>query len=50
MKKKEYIGDSVYVEINEDGQIVLTTENGTGPTNTIFLEPEVYSHLVEYVG
>lgn len=50
MKKKEYLGDSVYVEINEFNQIVLTTENGYGPTNTIILEPEVFRALVEYVG
>lgn len=50
MKEKEYIGDSVYIEINEYGQIVLTTENGYGASNTIYLEPEVFSALVEYVG
>lgn len=49
MKKKEYIGDSVYVEINELGQIVLTTNNGGEDSNTIFLEPDVYTKLTEYV-
>ena len=51
MKKKEYIGDSVYVEIIH-GQIVLTTENGllTDPSNRIVLELEVFAALVEYVG
>ena len=49
--KKVYLGDSVYVELNEHGQIVLTTENGlpTDPSNEIFLEPEVYYALVAYV-
>ena len=47
--KKEYIGDSVYVEKNETGQIILTTENGCGASNTIILEPEVYYALVEFV-
>lgn len=47
-KLKEYIGDSVYA--NFDGyHIVLTTENGYGPSNTIALEPPVLNCLVEYV-
>lgn len=45
---KDYIGDSVYVEI-EDGMIKLTTENGMGPSNTIYLEPNVYDALNRYV-
>ena len=49
--KKAYLGDSVYVEVNEHNQLVLTTENGlsTDPSNEIFLEPEVYHALVNYV-
>lgn len=50
MKKKEYLGDSVYVEINEFNQIVLTTNNGFEDSNTIVLEKEVYAALIEYVG
>jgi hypothetical protein len=45
---KQYIGDSVYVEL-EDGMLKLTTENGMGPSNTIHLEKQVYDSLVEYV-
>lgn len=44
---KEYLGDSVYADF--DGyHIVLTTENGYGPNNTIALEPAVYAALVAY--
>lgn len=45
-----YLGDSVYGEI-ENGMIKLTTRNGlpTDPSNTIFLEPETYDALVEWV-
>lgn len=43
-----YLGDSVYVAI-ERGMIKLTTDNGEGPTNTIFLEYPVYLALVAYV-
>lgn len=45
---KDYLGDSVYVEI-EDGMIKLTTENGLGPSNTIYLEPNVFDALSRYV-
>lgn len=44
---KEYLGDSVYVEI-ECGMFKLTTENGYEATNTICLEPAVYDALVAY--
>lgn len=44
---KEYLGDSVYADF--DGfYITLTTDNGDGPTNTIFMEPEVCYALEEY--
>ena len=48
---KEYIGDSVYVEVIEGGTLKLTTENGKedDPSNTIFLEEEVYRNLLDYV-
>jgi hypothetical protein len=44
---KDYLGDSVYVE--HDGyHLVLTTENGYGPSNRICLDPDVYAALVGY--
>lgn len=46
--KKAYIGDSVYAEIDECARLVLTTENGMGPSNQIVVEPEVWSALIEY--
>lgn len=46
---KEYIGDSVYVDYDDCQGIVLTTENGIGASNTIFMEPAVYLELVQYV-
>ena len=45
---KVYLGDSVYVD-REGDAIVLTTENGYGPNNVIFLEPEVYAALLAYM-
>lgn len=48
MSHKEYLGDSVYAEF--DGySIVLTTENGEAPSNTIFLEPSVIEAFKRYV-
>jgi len=46
--QKEYLGDSVYAEF-EDGMLKLTTENGEDPSNTIFIEEDVYMALIRYV-
>jgi len=46
-KFKDYLGDSVYADF--DGfHIVLTTENGYGPSNTIALDPTVLKALDIY--
>ena len=48
MHTKAYLGNGVYVDF--DGyHIVLTTNNGIRATNTIYLEPEVYKALTDYV-
>jgi hypothetical protein len=47
-KTKSYLGDGVYVEMQHGG-LMLTTEDGISVTNKIFLEPEVYSALLNYV-
>ena len=45
---KTYLGDGCYVDF--DGfALWLTTEDGISVTNTVCLEPEVYSALVKYV-
>jgi hypothetical protein len=46
---KQYLGDGVYVEIDRDWYVKLTTENGIETTNTIYLEPEVISELQRYL-
>jgi hypothetical protein len=46
---KDYLGDSVYAEVDDCGNLVLTTENGLGASNTIVLEPEVIAALERYV-
>lgn len=47
--KKVYLGDSVYAQVDELGRVVLTTENGFGPSNTIVLEPEVLAALERWI-
>lgn len=48
---KSYLGNSVYVTTDGHG-IIITTENGLpgDPSNSIYLEPEVWSALQLYVG
>jgi hypothetical protein len=45
---KAYLGDSVYADI-ENGTVKLTTENGFGASNTIFLEPDVIRLFIMYL-
>jgi hypothetical protein len=44
---KQYLGDSVYAETDTYG-IWLTTENGFGPREKIYLEPQVLQALDTY--
>lgn len=46
--RKDYLGDSVYADIVPVG-VVLTTENGYGPSNIIVLEVDVLRALYRYV-
>lgn len=41
---KVYLGDSVYAEL-VNGMILLTINNGYGPTNSIYLEPAALDKL-----
>lgn len=49
MKHKAYLGDSVYVEI-EDGMVKLTTNNGhpDDPRNVICLEEQTVRALMDW--
>jgi len=46
--RKIYLGDGVYAAF-EDGDLIVTTENGIETTNRIVLEPGVWVNLLEYV-
>lgn len=45
---KEYLGDGVYADIDGQGNIRLTAENGMTASDTILLEPEVAKSFIEY--
>ena len=47
---KTYLGDSVYID-EDDGydRLILTTENGGDPGNTIYLDPVLQARLVDYI-
>ena len=45
---KRYLGDSVYID-NDQGQLVLTTENGFGASNTIYLDPAHVAKIQNYL-
>lgn len=47
--RKTYLGDGAYVEVDDFGDVVLTTENGITVTNRVVLEPEIYTRLVMVV-
>jgi len=49
MENKTYLGDGVYAQIDDAGQVVLTTEDGLRATNTIYLEPAVLDALLTYL-
>lgn len=46
---KEYLGDGVYVDLDDEGLVLTTEIGGPVPTNTIYLEPDVLMALLQYV-
>lgn len=48
IKRKMYLGDAVYAEMNE-GYLILTTEDGVRATNTIYLERAVLENLMSFL-
>lgn len=48
MSMKQYLGDGLYADY--DGyHIVLTAENGISASDTVYLDPQVYTALMAYV-
>lgn len=42
-----YLGDSVYAR-ERSGMVLVYTDNGDGPQNPIYLEPEVFDALAKF--
>ena len=48
-ERAEYLGDSVYADVNEYFDLLLYTNNGFGPENVIVLEKPVIEALLRYI-
>ena len=48
-REKQYLGDGVYIQLDERDCVVLTTEDGVAVTNRIVLEGEVFTAAMNYV-
>lgn len=48
MMRRQYLGDSCYAEFDGYG-IWLTTNNGLGTTNKIYMEPAVLKALNDFI-
>ena len=46
---KTYLGDAVYIESENGGQVILTTSDGETDTNTIYLEPDVIAQMQHWL-
>ena len=46
---EEYLGDAVYVYLDDFRGVVLYTSNGIEETNTVVMEPEVLADLERWV-
>ena len=45
---KHYIGDGVYAEVDDLGQILLSTQRSNGNIDRIYLEGETLINLMQY--
>lgn len=48
---KIYLGDSVYAELQDDGSVMLTTNNGypDDPRNVICMEPDILKSFQDWL-
>jgi hypothetical protein len=46
------LGDSLFARLNDNGDLVLTLEDGlsVGPTNTIVIKPDAFAMLMLIMG
>ena len=48
-ERKTYLGDGAYAELDQYGDLILTTEDGISITNRIVLGGAEYQALVDFV-
>lgn len=48
-KKIEYLGDGVYAEITDWGDIILMANDHLCPTDKITIEPQVLKSLINFL-
>ncbi len=48
-ENKIYIGDSVYAEVVDGFNLILSTQEGVIVSNKIVLEPRVLQALLDYI-
>jgi len=46
---KTYLGDSVYLEVKSQFEIILTTDNGDGASNEIILEYSMIESMQTFI-
>ena len=49
MIAKDYLGDAVYAEISQFGELILTTEDGISVSNRIALDDSTLTALERFV-
>lgn len=48
-ERSTYLGDGLYVELDDFGMVVLYTSDGVRHTNTVYLEPKVLENFVNWI-
>ena len=51
METKRYLGDSIYIDVDDSipGQFVLTTEDGITVSNTIYINHQIVKEVIQYL-
>lgn len=47
---RDVTGKMVYIDMDESGRVVLTTEDGKRATNKIVIGPEVLRNILRWLG
>ena len=47
-KAKEYLGDGLYAELQDSGNIIVTSEDGIQVLNEVYFEPVILAQLIRF--